>query len=106
MFRDVELGQGCKAPRRPQAVVITQGAEADLAFAELTVQVPLPAGQIVCPGSYVECIDHDLGGLIRRQVGLPRFHGQVDRSHAMTLRLSIDDQPDQDQAPVHGAAKS
>jgi len=39
-------------------------------------------------------------------LGLPRFRGQVDRSHAMTLRLSIDDQPDQDQAPVHGAAKA
>jgi hypothetical protein len=37
---------------------------------------------------------------------LPRFRGQVDRSHAMTLRLFINDQPDQDQAPVHGAAKS
>jgi len=40
------------------------------------------------------------------QLGLPRFRGQVDRSHAMTLRLFNDDQPDQDQAPVHGAAKS
>ncbi len=40
------------------------------------------------------------------QMGLPRFRGQVDRSHAMTLRLSIDDQPDQGQATVHGAAKS
>jgi hypothetical protein len=39
-------------------------------------------------------------------LGLPWFLGQVDRSHAMTLRLSIDDQPDQDQAPVHGAAKA
>jgi len=39
-------------------------------------------------------------------LGLPRFRGQVDRSHAMTLRLSIDDQPDQDQAPVYGAAKA
>jgi hypothetical protein len=67
VFRDVELGQRCKAPRRPQAVVITQGAEADLAFAELTAQVPLHSGQIVCSGSDVECIDHDLGRLIRRQ---------------------------------------
>ena len=39
-------------------------------------------------------------------VGLPWFRGQVDRSHAMTLRLSIDDQPNQDKAPVHGAAKA
>jgi hypothetical protein len=37
---------------------------------------------------------------------LPRFRGQVDRSHAMTLRLFIDDQPDQDQTPVYGAAES
>jgi putative transposase len=29
-------------------------------------------------------------------LGLPWFRGQVDRSHAMTLRLSIDDQSDQD----------
>ena len=39
-------------------------------------------------------------------VGLPWFRGQVDRSHAMTLRLSIDDQPDQIKTPVHGAAKA
>ena len=39
-------------------------------------------------------------------LGLPRFRGQVDRSHAMTLRLSIDDQPDQIKTPVHGAAKA
>ena len=43
---------------------------------------------------------------IRQEVGLPWFRGQVDRSHAMTLRLSIDDQPNQDKAPVHGAAKA
>jgi hypothetical protein len=46
----------------------------------------------------------EAAGLIQ-SLGLPRFHGQVDRSHAMTLRLSIDDQTDQDQAPVHGAAE-
>jgi len=39
-------------------------------------------------------------------VDLPRFSGQVNRSHAMTLRLSIDDQSNQDQAPVHGAAEA
>lgn len=32
------------------------------------------------------------------------FCGQVDRSHAITLRLSIDDQPDQDKVPVYSAA--
>ena len=40
------------------------------------------------------------------ELGLPRFRGQVDRSHAMTLRLSIDDQPNQDQAPVHASAEA
>ena len=40
------------------------------------------------------------------RVGLPRFCGQVIRSHAMTPRLSIDDQPDQVKTPVHGAAKA
>ena len=44
--------------------------------------------------------------VIPRHVGLPRFRGQVVRSHAMTLRLSIDDQPDQIKTPVHGAAKA
>ena len=67
MFRDVELGQRCKAPRRPQAVVITQGAEADLAFAELSPQVPLHSGQVTGLGGDMECIDHDLGRLVRRQ---------------------------------------
>ena len=40
------------------------------------------------------------------EVGLPGFRGQVVRSHSMTLRLSIDDQPDQIKTPVHGAAKA
>jgi hypothetical protein len=38
-------------------------------------------------------------------VGLPRFHGQVDKGHAMTIRLSIDDPHHQDQASVHGATE-
>ncbi|MCP9850755.1 DDE-type integrase/transposase/recombinase [Cyanobium sp. Morenito 9A2] len=42
----------------------------------------------------------------RLEVRLPRFRGQVDRSHAMTLRLSIDDQPNQDQTPVHASAEA
>jgi len=37
-------------------------------------------------------------------VGLPRFSGQVDRSHAMTLRLSIDDQPEQNQTDAYRVA--
>jgi alkylhydroperoxidase family enzyme len=45
-------------------------------------------------------------GYAAHKVGLPRFRGQVDRSHAMTLRLSIDDQPNQDQAPVHASAEA
>ena len=40
------------------------------------------------------------------RVGLPRFCGQVVRSHAMNPRLSIDDQPDQVKTPVNGAAKA
>jgi hypothetical protein len=39
-------------------------------------------------------------------LGLPQNHGQVNRSHAMTLRLLIHDQPNQDKAPVHGAAEA
>jgi hypothetical protein len=39
-------------------------------------------------------------------VGFPQNHGQVNRRHAMTLRLSTDDQSNQDKAPVHGAAEA
>ena len=67
MFRDVELGHGRQAPWGPQAVVITQGAEADVAVAELSAQVPLHTGQIVRPGGDMEGVDHHLGRLIRRQ---------------------------------------
>lgn len=38
-------------------------------------------------------------------LGLPRFRGQVDRRHAMTLRLSFDDHHDHVPPPVYGAAK-
>jgi len=47
--------------------VITKGAEAELTAAELTPQIPLHTGQVVLPGSDMQCIDHHLGGLIRRQ---------------------------------------
>jgi hypothetical protein len=47
--------------------VITQGAEADVALAELTAEIPLHTGQIVRPGSDMEGVDHHLGRLIRRQ---------------------------------------
>ena len=47
--------------------MITQGAEADVALAELTPQIPLHTGQIVRPGSDMEGVDHHLGRLIRRQ---------------------------------------
>ena len=67
MFRDVELGHGHQAPWGPQAVVITQGADGQFTAAELTPQVPLHTGQVVRLGGHVQCIDHDLGGLIRRQ---------------------------------------
>jgi hypothetical protein len=39
-------------------------------------------------------------------VAFPQFHGQVDRSHAVPLRLCIDDQPNQDQTPVEGSAEA
>jgi len=67
VFGDVELGHGHQPPWGPQAVVITQGAEADVALAELTPQIPLHTGQIVRPGSDMEGVDHHLGRLIRRQ---------------------------------------
>ena len=67
MFRDVELGHGRQAPWGPQAVVITQGTEAQLTATQLTAQVPLHTGQIVRPGSDKESVDHHLGRLIRRQ---------------------------------------
>ena len=67
VFRDVELWQGRKAPRWPQAVVITQAAEADVAAAELTAQVPLHTGEVVVPGGDMEGIDHHLGRLIGGQ---------------------------------------
>jgi hypothetical protein len=44
--------------------------------------------------------------LVAEGVGLPPFRGQVAKGHAMTIRLSTDDQPHQDQTPVHGAAEA
>jgi hypothetical protein len=37
---------------------------------------------------------------IEKALGLPPFRGQVAKGHAMTLRLSTDDQPNQDQTPA------
>ena len=51
--------------------------------------------------AYLEACIEEADG----DVGLPRFQGQVDRGHAMTTRLSIDDQPDQNPSPVHAAAE-
>ncbi len=67
MFRDLELGKGRKAPRRPQAVVITQSHQAQFAAAELSAQVPLHTGQLIGLGGDVQRVDHHLGCLIRRQ---------------------------------------
>jgi len=67
VFRDFELGQGCKPPRGAQAVVLTQCSEAEVSTAELTAQIPLHTGQIACSGGDVEGIDHHLGRLIRGQ---------------------------------------
>jgi hypothetical protein len=35
-------------------------------------------------------------------LGFPQFHGQADKGHAMTIKLSIDDKRDQDQSLIHG----
>jgi len=67
VFRDVELGHGHQAPWGPQAVVITQSRQAQVAIAELSAQIALHTGQIVRPGGDMEGIDHHLGRLIRRQ---------------------------------------
>ena len=47
--------------------MITQGDEAELTAAELTVQVPLHIRKVIAAGGDMEGVDHDLGGLIRRQ---------------------------------------
>ena len=67
MFGNVELGDGRQAPWGPQAVVIPQGGEVQLTAAQLTPQIPLHAVKVVLPASDMEGIDHDFGGLIRRQ---------------------------------------
>jgi len=67
VFRDVELGHGRQAPWGPQAVVIAQRAEADVALAELTAQIPLHSSEVIRAGGDMEGVDHHLGGLIRRQ---------------------------------------
>ena len=56
--------------------------------------------------AYVVEFIHHIQELESAAMELPRFCGQVVRSHAMTLRLSIDDQPDHDQTPIHGVAKA
>ena len=50
MFRDLEFGHGRQAPWGPQTVVITQGAEADVAVAELTAQIALYTDQVIRAG--------------------------------------------------------
>jgi hypothetical protein len=69
VFGDLELGQGRQAPWGPQAVVIAQGGEAQLAAAQRSPQVALHPGQIARSGGGMEGIHHDPGGLIRRQGG-------------------------------------
>jgi hypothetical protein len=67
VFRDVELGQSHQAPWWPQAVVLPQGGEAEVAAAQLPAQITLHASEVVGSGGDVEGIDHHLGRLIRRQ---------------------------------------
>jgi hypothetical protein len=52
--------------------VITQTAQTQLAVAQLTAQIPLHTSQVICAGGDMEGVDHDLGGLIRRQGGQER----------------------------------
>ena len=61
------MWHGHQAPWGPQAVVITQGADAEITATELAAQVPLHTGQVVVPGGNVQGVDHHLGRLIRRQ---------------------------------------
>jgi hypothetical protein len=65
VFRDVELGQGHQAPWWPQAVVLPQGGEAEVAAAQLPAQITLHASEVVGSGGDMEGIDHHLGRLIR-----------------------------------------
>jgi hypothetical protein len=65
VFRDLELGQGHQAPWWPQAVVLPQGGEAQLAAAELTAQIALDTREVVRSGGDMEGINHHLGRLIR-----------------------------------------
>jgi hypothetical protein len=67
VFRDLELWQGRKPPRGAQAVVLPQGAEAEVSAAELTAQVPLHTSEVVVLGGDMEGIDHHLGRLIGGQ---------------------------------------
>jgi hypothetical protein len=39
------------------------------------------------------------------QLEFPQFPGQVEKGHAMTIRLSIDDFTHQEPTPVHGATE-
>jgi hypothetical protein len=67
VFRDLELGQSHQAPWWPQAVVLAQGGEAEVAAVQLPAQITLDASEVVGSGGDMEGIDHHLGRLIRRQ---------------------------------------
>ena len=67
MFRNLELWQGRKPPRGAQAVVLPQGAEAEVSVAELTAQVALHTSEVVVLCGDMEGIDHHLGRLIGGQ---------------------------------------
>ena len=67
MFGDVELGQGRQAPGGPQAVVIAQDSEVQMAAAQGPPQVALHPSQVACAGGDMEGVHHHFGRLIRRQ---------------------------------------
>jgi hypothetical protein len=95
VFGDVELGHGRQAPWGAQAVVITQGAEAELTAAELTAQIPLHTGEVIASGSDMEGIDHHLGRLIRWQ-GCQQLAPQLPPARAwqqVILQLGAQQRP-------------
>lgn len=67
MFRNLELWQGRQPPRGAQAVALPQGAEAEVAAAQLPAQITLHTSEVVVPGGDMESIDHHLGRFIGGQ---------------------------------------
>ena len=92
---------------RQQVLDLLLGLTTALVASDSEVLLLIERGNLMGRGiGYVDAHLLAAAKLSRCGLGLPRFRGQVDRSHAMTLRLSIDDQPNQVQAPVHASAEA